>query len=121
MVLVSILLVLAIISGIVFMIYPTINTPNEQELTTHDGLEDVVVDEKTIHVKTHDKDRVKEEVIETVTATTDDFIPVEEELKGVGVLTDHIAKVIELHPNSKKHLTRRERKTVDKIVKEKKK
>ena len=93
---------------------------NNQPITSQDGLEDVVTDDKTIHVKVHDKDRVKEEKIEATTITTDDFIPVEEESKGVRTLTDHIAKVIELNPNSKKRLTKRERKTVDKIVKEKK-
>jgi len=94
---------------------------NNQPITSQDSIEDVVTDENTLHVKVHEKDRIKEEKIEAATVTTEDFIPVEEELKGVRVLSDHIAKVIELNPNSKKRLTKRERNTVDKIVKEKKK
>lgn len=101
-------------------------------ITTQDGLEDVIVDEKTIHVKTHDKDRVKEEIIEATVITTDDFVDKKTEIDapstteefqntvGGRQLTEHIAKVIELNPDSKKHLNRRQRKTVEKIVKEKK-
>jgi hypothetical protein len=112
-------------------------------ITTQDGLEDVVIDEKTIHVKVHEKDRVKKttqeivednnlklkkEILEKETPFDEpidySFEKKEEtssvdELKGVRTLTDHIATVIELHPDSKKRLTKRERKTVDKIVKEK--
>lgn len=101
-------------------------------ITSQDGLEDVIVDEKTIHVKTHDKDRVKEEVIEAAIVTADDFVekdaPFDESVdygfkhtEGGRQLTEHIASVVELNPNSKKHLNKRQRKTVDKIVKEKKK
>ena len=101
-------------------------------ITTHNGLEDVVVDEKTIHVKTHDKDRVKEEVIEATVITTNDFVDKKTEIDvpsateefqntvGGKQLTEHIASVIQLHPDSKKHLNKRQRKTVDKIIKEKK-
>lgn len=94
---------------------------NNQPITSQDGLEDVITDEKTLHVKVHQKDRIKEEKIETTTITTGDFVEKEEVPKGVATLTDHIAKVIELNPNSKKRLNRRERNTVDKIVKEKNK
>jgi len=90
-------------------------------ITTQDGLEDVIVDEKTVHVKTHDKDRVKEEVIEAAIVTADDFVEKKAtQPEGVRQLNEHIAKVIELNPDSKKHLNKRQRKTVDKIVKEKK-
>ena len=116
---------------------------DNKPITTQDGIEDVVIDEKTIHVKVHEKDRVKKttqeivednnlklkkEILEKGTPfdeTIDySFEKKEEtssvdELKGVRTLTDHIATVIELHPDSKKRLTKRERKTVDKIVKEK--
>jgi hypothetical protein len=116
---------------------------DNKPITTQDGIEDVVIDEKTIHIKVHEKDRVKKttqeivednnlklkkEILEKGTPfdeTIDySFEKKEEtssvdELKGVRTLTDHIATVIELHPDSKKRLTKRERKTVDKIVKEK--
>jgi hypothetical protein len=88
-------------------------------ITSQDGLEDVI------------KEKVKEEVIETTTVTTDDFVekgaPFDEPIdygfkhtEGGKQLTEHIAKVIELNPNSKKHLNKRQRKTADKIVKDKK-
>jgi hypothetical protein len=116
---------------------------DNKPITTQDGIEDVVIDEKTIHVKVHEKDRVKKttqeivednnlklkkEILEKETPFDEpvdySFEKKEEtssvdELKGVRTLTDHIATVIELHPDSKKRLTKRERKTVDKIVKEK--
>ena len=83
-------------------------------ITSQDGLEDVITDEKNI----------KEEVIEATVITTDNFVekPVEEFKDTVGgrQLTEHIAEVIQLNPDSKKHLNRRQRKTVEKIVKEKK-
>lgn len=89
---------------------------DNKPITTQDGFEDVI----------------KEEVIEATTVTTDDFIDKKTEIdkpsateefqntKGGRQLTEHISKVIELHPDSKKHLNKRQRKTVDKIVKEKK-
>lgn len=46
---------------IVFINYPAMDS---KDTTTQDGLEDVVTDENTIYVKTHDKDRVKEKIIE---------------------------------------------------------
>jgi hypothetical protein len=116
---------------------------DNKPITTQDGIEDVVIDEKTIHIKVHEKDRVKKttqeivednnlklkkEILEKETPFDEpvdcSFEKKEEtssvdEIKGVRTLTDHIATVIELHPDSKKRLTKRERKTVDKIVKEK--
>lgn len=81
-------------------------------------------DNKTITSQDDLEDVVKEEIIEATIITTDDFVekPVEEFKETVNgrQLTEHIAEVIELHPDSKKHLNKRQRKTVDKIVKEKK-
>ena len=66
---------------------------------------------------------VTELVIEE-TPINDDFVEKEVEFKdtaGGRQLTEHIAEVVQLNPNSKKHLTKRQRKTVDKIVKDNKK
>jgi hypothetical protein len=122
----GILLAIIIFFGLVAYVLSKTETPvylddQNKPITTQDGIEDVVTDEKTVHVKTHDKDRVKEEIIETTTVTTDDFIEKEtKQPEGVRQLTEHIASVVELNPNSKKHLNKRQRKTVEKIVKEKK-
>ena len=141
-----IIIVLLLLGFIVYSIYPAISAPHSSELTTQDGLEDVIKEETTqdiveknnlelerklldvdfiekgapfdepinydlIDKKTLD---VKEEIDKP--SATEEF----QNTEGGRQLTEHIVKVIELHPDSKKHLTKRQRKTVDKIVKEKK-
>lgn len=119
---IAIIIVLVLLGLIVYSIYPAISAPHASEFTTQDSIEDVITDENTIYVKQHKKG-IKKEIVEATTITTNDFVEKEIEFKdtaGGRQLTEHIAKVIELNPNSKKHLTKRQRKTVDKIVKEKK-
>jgi hypothetical protein len=131
MILLGIILFFVIVAIVLFKTETPVYLDDQNKpITTQDGLEDVVIDEKTVHVKTYDKERIKEEVIEATIITTDDFVKEEtvndtttEEFKnniGGKKLTEHIAEIIQLNPNSKKHLTKRHRKTVDKVVKEKK-
>lgn len=110
---IAIIIGLSVLGIIVWKIYPIINTPNTSEFTMEDKFKEVITDENTIHVKKHDKDRVKEEVIEATVITTDDFVKKETINDNIGgkKLTEHIAEVIQLNPDSKKHLNKRPRKT----------
>lgn len=80
-------------------------------ITSQDGLEDAikepVVDTNIVLKKKElDVEFVKPETIKKA--------------KGVRQLSDHIASAVESNPEAIKKLNKRQRKTVDKIVKEKK-
>lgn len=113
---------LILLGFIVFAIYPAISAPHTS---------DYMIEEDSPSYMENEEKPVTELVIEK-TPTNDDFIeketlfdePINYDFKdtvGGRQLTEHIAEVVQLNPNSKKRLNKRERKTVDKIVKEKKK
>ena len=110
---IAIIIVLVLLGFIVYSIYPAISAPHTS---------DYMIEEDSPSYMENEEKPVTELVIEE-TPTNDDFVEKEVEFKdtaGGRQLTEHIAEVIQLNPNSKKHLTKRQRKTVDKIVKEKK-
>lgn len=109
----GIIIGLILLGLIVWQIYPAISAPHTS---------DYMIEEDSPSYMENEEKPVTELVIEE-TPTNDDFVEKEVEFKdtaGGRQLTEHIAEVIQLNPNSKKHLTKRQRKTVDKIVKEKK-
>ena len=109
----GIIIGLILLGLIVWQIYPAISAPHTS---------DYMIEEDSPSYMENEEKPVTELVIEE-TPTNDDFVEKEVGFKdtaGGRQLTEHIAEVIQLNPNSKKHLTKRQRKTVDKIVKEKK-
>jgi hypothetical protein len=80
-------------------------------ITSQDGLEDVIKEPVVNTDIVLDKKELEVEFVEKQPT---------KKLKGIRQLSDHIATVVENNPDSKKHLNKRQRKTVDKIVKEKK-
>jgi hypothetical protein len=106
-----IIIVLVLVGVIVWSIYPAINLPHSSDYTTQDGIEDVIKDEVVEKEIILQKEVLNVEFVKAKTA---------EKPKKVRQLSEHIATVVENNSNNKKQLNKRQRKTVDKIVKEKK-
>ena len=147
MILLGIILFFGIVAYVLSITETPVHLDNQNKpITSQDGLEDVIKEETTQDIveknnlelerKLLDVDFIEEgapfdepinyDLIDKKTLDVKEEIDkpsaIEEfqNTEGGRQLTEHIAKVVELHPDSKKHLTKRQRKTVDKIVKEKK-
>jgi len=111
----SIIIILVLLGVIVWQIYPAISAPHSSEFTTQDGLEDVVKKETTIDIVGKNNIKLKNNIVKDIIEKCPTH-----ETEGVRQLSEHIKDVIQKNPEKVKRLNKRERKTVDKIVKEKK-
>lgn len=117
--------------GIVAYVLSITETPvhldnQNKPITSQDGLEDVIKEPSTEDIvlennlvlkkKLLDVNFDKKEEIDKPSAT-EEF----QNTEGGRQLTEHIKNVVQLNPDSKKHLQKRERKTLKKIVESKKK